>query len=247
MVKLKQIIADRLEEYKLLLKEVPTLTMIFFVLSVILMNIFAQKELINYKYIALDCGFLLSWISFLTMDMITKRFGASAAIKCSIFSVGLNIVCSGIFYLMSIVGNSWSAGYEYDMDIANAAINTTFGGTWYVILGSMVAFLVSSVVNAVVNEGIGKMCKSDSFRVYAARTYISTALGQFTDNLVFATIVSKVFFGWTWTQVIICSICGGLFELLAEIVFSPIGYAACKRWEAAEVGNTYILKYNSKD
>ena len=76
MNKLKNIIVTEAKDYKILLRNAPTVTMIFFTLSVVLMNIFASKELLNIEYLALDCGFLLSWMSFLCMDMLTKRFGA---------------------------------------------------------------------------------------------------------------------------------------------------------------------------
>ena len=73
MSKIKTIIVNEVKDYKLLLRNAPTVTMIFFVLSVVFMNIFAGKELLNINYLALDCGFLLSWMSFLCMDMLTKR------------------------------------------------------------------------------------------------------------------------------------------------------------------------------
>lgn len=82
--------------------------------------------------------------------------------------------------------------------------------------------------------------KNNNFRTFAVRSYTSTAIGQFVDNFVFAMLVSHVFFGWTMTQVIMCSITGALAELLAEIIFSPIGFKVCKTWEKHEVGNKYI-------
>ena len=45
MNKFKKFISNEVEDYRMLLKNVPTLTMVFFVLSVIYMNIFAGKEL----------------------------------------------------------------------------------------------------------------------------------------------------------------------------------------------------------
>lgn len=241
MRKIRSIIVAEYEDYKKLLRAVPAVTMIFFVMSVILMNIFANKQLLEFKYLALDCGFLLSWISFLCMDMLTKRFGARAAIKLSIFATGCNLVCALIFWVIAHIGNEWSVFYTYNDPVANYALNDTFSGTWYVLLGSTIAFLVSAGVNAIVNEWLGLMTKHMSEKVsYAIRSYLSTALGQFVDNLVFATLVSKVFFGWTWTQVIFCSITGGVFELVSEIVFSPIGYKACKRWEKEGVGEQYL-------
>lgn len=240
MNKIKQLIVTEAKDYKILLRNAPTVTMIFFTLSVVLMNIFASKELLNIEYLALDCGFLLSWMSFLCMDMLTKRFGARAAIKLSLFAVFMNLICSGIFFIISRIGNNWSVFYDFNDSIANDAVNGVFGGTWYVLVGSMTAFIVSAIVNAILNDGIGKLIKKKNFFEYAMRSYVSTAIGQFVDNFVFATIVSKVFFGWTWTQVVFCSLAGAAAELLSEVVFSPVGFKVCKRWEKEEVGKEYI-------
>lgn len=240
MFKLKQTIANEIEDYRVLLQNVPALTMVFFVLSVIFMNIFAGKELLNMQYLALDCGFVLSWMSFLCMDMLTKRFGARAAIKLSLLSVFINLICCLIFFIESRIGNSWSAYYNYNDPVANNAINDTFGGTWYVLLGSTIAMIIASVVNAIINQAIGNRMKKNDFFAYALRSYVSTAFGQFVDNFVFAMIVSVTFFGWNMTQVIMCSITGAACELLAEVIFSPLGFRACRKWEKLGVGKQYI-------
>lgn len=240
MSKIKTIIVNEVKDYKLLLRNAPTVTMIFFVLSVVFMNIFAGKELLNINYLALDCGFLLSWMSFLCMDMLTKRYGAKAAIKLSFFAVAVNLICCGIFFVMSKVGNHWSEFYSTGSELSDAALNNTFGGTWYVLVGSMTAFAIAAIVNALINVSIGKLIKRKNFFEYAIRSYVSTAFGQFVDNFVFASLVSVVFFGWTWTQVVFCSLVGAGMELLSEVIFSPIGFKVCKRWEAEKVGNQYI-------
>lgn len=240
MSKIKTIIVNEVKDYKLLLRNAPTVTMIFFVLSVVFMNIFAGKELVNINYLALDCGFLLSWMSFLCMDMLTKRYGAKAAIKLSFFAVAVNLICCGIFFVMSKVGNHWSEFYSTGSELSDAALNNTFGGTWYVLVGSMTAFAIAAIVNAIINVSIGKLMKRKNFFEYAIRSYVSTAFGQFVDNFVFASLVSVVFFGWTWTQVVFCSLVGAGMELLSEVVFSPIGFKVCKRWEAEKVGSQYI-------
>lgn len=246
MNKFKKVFINEIYDYKVLLKSVPALTMTFFVLSVIYMNIFAGKELLNTKYLALDCGFLLSWLSFLCMDMFTKRFGAKAAIKLSLLALVINLFSCGIFYIFSRVGGNWSAFYTYNNEIANMSINDTFGGTWYVLLGSTIAMAVASVVNAIINQSIGNMMKKNNFFAYAMRSYISTAFGQFVDNFVFAMIVSVTFFGWNITQVITCSITGALAELLAEIIFSSIGFKVCRNWEKNGIGQQYIDYLNNK-
>ena len=53
-------------------------------------------------------------------------------------------------------------------------------------------------------------------------------------------LVSYVFFGWTMVQVIICSLTGAFFELLCEVILSPIGYRIVTRWEKEKVGKEYL-------
>lgn len=246
MNKLKETLKYEFEDYKMLLKNVPTLPILLLVFSCIAMNIYAGKELLNIRYLALDCGFLLSWISFLCMDMFTKRFGAKAAIKLSFLALGCNLIWCGISFIISNLGNNWSAFYTYSNDIANSALNDTFGGTWYVLLGSTIAMIIASVVNAIINQAIGNRMRKNNFFAYALRSYVSTAFGQFVDNFVFAMIVSVTFFGWNMTQVIMCSITGAACELLAEVIFSPLGFKACRRWETYGVGQNYIDYMNSQ-
>lgn len=244
--KLKNVIIDEIEDYRILLKNVPVLTMIFFVLSVIYMNIFAGKEFINMKYIALDCGFLLSWISFLCMDMFTKRFGAKAAIKLSLLAIVINLLSCGIFYIFSRVGKNWSAFYTYNNDVANLSLNDTFGGTWYVLLGSTIAMAIAAVLNAIINQAIGSKLKKNNFATYAIRSYVSTFFGQFVDNFIFTMIVSVTFFGWNFIQVITCSLTGALAELLVEVVFSSLGFKICRKWEKEGIGQQYLDYAKSK-
>ena len=60
------------------------------------------------------------------------------------------------------------------------------------------------------------------------------------DNFIFALIVSKIFFGWTWTQIILCSCFGGFYELLCEIIFSRMGYKILTEWEKENIGKAYF-------
>lgn len=239
MNKLKQSISN----YTLLLRSVPSLVMVMFVVSVVLMNLLANKEIgLNLDWLALDCGFTLSWLSFLCMDMLTKRFGAEASIQLSLTAMVINLFVCGVLFLISLLPGNWGAYYDLGSEVVNEGLNATIGGTWYVVLGSACAFAVSAILNAVLNAVIGKMCKKDNFVSYALRSYISTGVAQFVDNFIFAMLVSHVFFGWNMTQVITCSITGCIAELLCEVIFSPIGYKMCKKWDKQNVGSAYLDK-----
>lgn len=236
-------IKESINNYALLLRSVPSLVMTLFVVSVVLMNLLANKEIgLNLDWLALDCGFTVSWLSFLCMDMLTKRFGPKAAIQLSLTAMAINLFVCGILFVISLIPGNWGEYYNYENDIVNQALNSTIGGTWYVVLGSACAFAASAILNAILNHAIGKMCKKNNFVSYALRSYISTGLAQFLDNFIFAMMVSHVFFGWTMTQVITCSITGCIAELLCEVVFSPLGYKVCKKWENHNVGSEYINK-----
>lgn len=242
---MKSKIKSEVSNYLLLMRNVPVLVMILFVTSVILMNLLANKEVgLNLSWLALDCGVTVSWLSFLCMDMLTKRFGTKASIQLSLTAMAINLFVCFMLFLISKVPGNWGMYYSYENSIVNDALNGTIGGTWYVVLGSALAFASSAVVNAVLNTAIGKLFKKNNFTAYAARSYVSTLLAQFVDNFIFAIVVSHTFFGWSMLQCVTCSLTGCIVELLWEVIFSPLGYKVCKQWERDNVGNNYIKKTN---
>lgn len=240
-------------EIKILLRSVPSTILTLFAVSVIAMNLLANKSVnLPVDWLALDCGIIVSWVSFLSMDIITKHFGPKAASQVSIVAVLFNLMVCIIFFIAGSISGIWGEAYvEGSETIINSALDHTFSGTWYVLLGSTTAFIISAVVNNFLNYLIGKLINknSDSFLVYAVRTYISTAVGQFADNLVFALIVSHIFFGWSMLQCITCSVTGMIVELLCEVIFSPIGFSVCKKWKKDNVGKEYfeLKKVNNQE
>lgn len=240
MKKFLSFVSREASDFKILLRNIPSLTVSIFILSVVCANLMANKELVTFKYAALDCGFAFSWIMFLCMDVICKRWGAKASIKISLVALAANLFICVSFALLAKTPGKWGEYYASENLLVNDALNATFAGSWYVVLGSSVAFVSSSVVNALLNCAIGSLFKSDGFFSFASRSYISTAIAQLVDNFIFATIVSKVFFGWTWIQVFVCSAIGAGFELLGEVFFSGLGYKVVRQWEKERVGQEYI-------
>ena len=240
MKKFLSFVSHEADDFKILLRNIPSLTVSIFILSVVCANLMANKELVNFKFVALDCGFAFSWIMLLCMDVICIRWGAKAAIKISLVALAANLFICVSFALLAKTPGMWGEYYTSENSLVNDALNATFAGSWYVVLGSSVAFVSSSVVNALLNCAIGSLFKSDGFFSFASRSYISTAIAQLVDNFIFATIVSKIFFGWTWIQVFVCSAIGAGFELLGEIFFSGLGYKVVRQWEKEKVGQEYI-------
>ncbi len=227
-------------EMEILLRCIPSMVVSLFVVSIICMNLLANKTIVQTQWIALDGGFLISWLSFMCMDIITKYFGPKASNTVAILAALINVLTCIIFYIASIIPSNAS---DY------IALNNILGGTWFILLGSTIAFIFSSFINNFLNWTIGKIFIENPYskRAYAAQTYISTFVAQFVDNLLFSIIVFTVFapifwdgFHWTIVQCIICALTGAFAELIMEIIFSPIGYKIVNKWKKHDVGHEYF-------
>ena len=238
MKKIFSWLRNEAKETSELLRKVPAVLMTFFVLSLVMMNILANKSLdIQLSWLALDAGICVSWLAFLSMDVIVKAYGPKASTRLTLVATGINVLVSVLFALAATVPGFWGESFvDVGGESINLALNNTIGGTWYILLASTIAFVIAGISNNVLNWLIGRKIKKnpDGFRAYAIRSWISTVAAQFIDNLVFALIISLNFFGWSWLQCITCALTGALVELLLEILFSPIGYRLAKRCTATQ-------------
>jgi len=240
MSKIKAWLKSEREKTSILLRCIPASVVTLFVVSVICMNLLANKTLLKLDWIALDGGILISWLSFMCMDIITKHFGPGASNRISVLAVLINILTCLIFFTASIIPSNASDYGEFDR---------IFGGTWFILLGSTVAFLISAVINNLLNFAVGRMFREnpDGKMAFAMRSYVSTFIGQFLDNFIFSVIVFVFFapifwdgFSWTPLQCAFCALTGAVCELIMEIIFSPIGYRITKRWKRLNVGYEYF-------
>ena len=245
MSKIKKWLKSEREKTSILLRSIPVAVVTLFVVSVICMNLLANKTLLQLDWIALDGGILISWLSFMCMDIITKHFGPGASNRISVLAVLINLLTCLIFFTASIIPSNASDYSGFDR---------IFGGTWFILFGSTVAFLSSAVINNLLNFAIGGMFKKnpDGKTAYAMRSYVSTFIGQFLDNFIFSLIVFAGFapifwdgFFWTPIQCAFCALTGAVVELIMEIIFSPIGYRITKKWQKMGIGREY-LEYDKR-
>ena len=228
----------------LLLRSIPSVAVALFVLSVIMMNLLANKTIYQKDYLAIDGGILVSWLSFMSMDIVTKHFGPKASTRLSVFAMLVNLLTCLIFWIVSIIPSNAD---DY------TAFNSIIGGTWFILLSSTIAFISSAIINNILNYSIGKMFKNnpDGRVAFITRSYVSTFVGQFFDNLIFAMLTFMVFapifwdgFSWTFVQCITCSLIGAGLELVMEIFFSPFGYRVTKNWKKNNIGHEYFEYIN---
>ena len=184
-------------------------------------------------------GFLLSFMPFLAMDTITKRFGAKASIMLNILSALGNVFTVVFLHIVALIPGKEGADYT--------AFNSVYASVWFIVLGSTVAFIVSGIVNSLLNAAIGKIFGNrTSVAEFSVRSFVSTFIGQAIDNFLFLYIVYGIFAPIYWgmslsiATCLITGVVGGLIELALEVVFSPLGYVIVKTWEKDGVGQEYI-------
>lgn len=236
------------------LRAIPSVVLAMTVVANVLMNILANKSIINLPWLIQDAGVLMSWVGFLAGDLIVKAFGAKNGIRVNLTALAISLFISGILAIVAVVPGDWSPVFDPSIEASaealNKAANSIMGNVWYVILGSAVASAVGLVCNGLSQGWLIKKIESkhgDRYWGFFAASAGSTIIGQILDNIVFASLISVHFFGWTWKQVLVCSIAGAIFELLIELVFTPMTYRVSKAWKKAHIGLEFMDKNNESE
>lgn len=240
------------KDWKMLFRSIPSIVVALFFVSIVVMNLMANKFLVSYgSYVSVTWGLILSWIPFLCSDIVTKTYGAKASIKLNIAALFINLACTLIFLLIAIVPD-WQYGFAVAGGFEAGGV---FRASWYVCLASSIAFIVSGILNSITNAFIGKFFKKnpDSKAAFMTRAYVSTLLGQFVDNFLFIFLAFGLFAniinpaGFSVSMLlqnlgagIGAGIVGAVAELVMEAIFSPIGYKICNKWRTENVGAEYF-------
>ena len=230
------------QDTRLLFRSIPSVVVALFTIAVVTMNILANKTIFQSAHLAIDDGILVSWLSFMCMDIITKHFGPKASTKISVFALGVNLLVCALFAIVAAIPTADDF----------SAFNEVIGGTWFILLSSSIAFLASALINNFLNYAVGMLFRRDpdGKAAYVCRSYISTFIGQWADNLIFSVLTFMVFapifwdgFHWTFIQCLTCALLGAGLELLMEVIFSPFGYMVTKRWRRENVGGAYLAAH----
>lgn len=232
------------------LRSVPGMALALITVANILMNVLANKSIIELKipgtdsyWLIQDAGIFLSWIGFLVGDLLVKNFGAKHAIRVNLTALILSLFVSALLAVVGVIPGTWSPEFNYqDASIVQAvgeSIDAVMGNVWYVILGSAAASACGLIVNNLTQELILKKIEKrhgEKYLGYLLAAGLSTVFGQILDNFVFAALVSVRFFHWTWLSAFMCSLDGAIFELVVEMCFTPLTYAISKNWDKNHIG-----------
>jgi hypothetical protein len=170
----------------------------------------------------LTCGVLLWPLEFIMTDIINEYYGPKAVRRISFIAVGL-ISYAFLMYFLAIhvpPADFWvsSRTKEGIPDMQNA-FDSVFGQGMRIIIGSLVAFLVSQIVDVTVFHKIKE--RTGEKHVWLRATG-STVVSQLVDSYIVLFIAFSGIF--SWQQILAIGIMNYMYKFLMAIVLTPVIY-----------------------
>ena len=170
----------------------------------------------------LTCGVLLWPLEFVITDIVNEYYGPKAVRRISITAVSLILYAFLMFYLaMHIAPAAFWVGSKADNGIPSmqGAFEAIFGQGMWIILGSLVAFLVSQLIDVMVFHKIKKMTGE---KMVWLRATGSTVVSQLVDSFVVLVIAFKIGNNWTWSFVLAVCVVNYIYKFTMAIILTPV-------------------------
>lgn len=180
---------------------------------------------------SLTCGVLLWPLEFVMTDIVNEYYGPKAVKRISYTAIALISYAFIMFYAsIHIPAADWWPASKVENGIPDlqVAFNGIFGQGMWIILGSLVAFGVSQLVDVYVFHRIKKV--TGEKRVWLRATG-STLVSQLIDSFIVLTIAFKIGGNWTWPQVIAVGCMNYIYKGTVAILLTPVIYFVEKRIE----------------
>jgi uncharacterized integral membrane protein (TIGR00697 family) len=177
----------------------------------------------------LTAGVVLWPVVFITSDIINEYFGKAGVRKISLMTAGFIAYAFLMIYSATqlVPADFWlsvnstdSAGNPLNI---NEAFNRIFLQSLGIIIGSLVAFLVGQLLDAVTFQSIRRLTGS---RVIWLRATGSTLVSQLIDSFIVLGIAFYIFGNprWTLEQVISVGIINYIYKFTIALIMIPVLY-----------------------
>ena len=172
----------------------------------------------------LTCGVLLWPVVFIMTDIINEYYGKKGVKLLSYIAAGM-ITYSFImvFLAIQVTPADWwvgSASNKQVPDMQNA-FSAVFGQGLWIIIGSLVAFLVGQLVDVYVFHFIRE--KSGEKYLWLRSTG-STLVSQLIDSFVVLFIAFYIGNNWSIKQVLAIGIMNYIYKFVVAIIVTPFLY-----------------------
>lgn len=173
----------------------------------------------------LTCGVLLWPLEFILTDIVNEYFGPRAVKRISYTAVILIAYAFFMFYFaMKVpadqdfwVGSKVAEGVP-DMQKGFSAV---FGQGMWIIFASIIAFLLSQVIDVLVFH---KIKKHTGEKHVWLRATGSTMVSQLVDSFVVLFIAFKIGSDWSWQRVLAICMVNYSYKFVMAILLTPLIY-----------------------
>ena len=171
---------------------------------------------------ALTCGVLLWPLEFVMTDLVNEYYGPKAVRRISLIAVALISYAFVMFYLaMSAAPASFwvESKMQNGVPSMQLAFEAIFGQGMWIIIGSIIAFMVSQLIDVTVFHQIKKRTGE---KMIWLRSTGSTVVSQLVDSFVVLFIAFKIGNGWAWSTVLAVGVVNYMYKFTMAIVLTPL-------------------------
>lgn len=180
----------------------------------------------------LTCGVLLWPLEFVMTDIVNEYYGPKAVRRISYIAVGLICYAFVMFYLaIEVPPNKefWIGSHVQDgIPDMQVAFSGIFGQGMWIIAGSIIAFLVSQLLDVWVFH---KIKKATGEKKVWLRATGSTLISQFIDSFIVLFIAFKIGNGWSFQRVLAIGLVNYSYKALMALLLTPLIYIIENRIE----------------
>lgn len=177
----------------------------------------------------LTAGVIIWPVVFITTDIINEYFGKAGVKKISVLTVLLIVYA---FLVISVVTGLPPAPFWLDVNSTDAqgnpfninfAFNSVYRQGLGIIVGSVVAFLLSQFLDASVFHWLRRFTGSSKIWLRATG---STVVSQLVDSFVVLFVAFFLFGNWPLEQVLSVAIINYIYKFCVAVLLTPLLYIA---------------------
>ncbi len=172
----------------------------------------------------LTAGVLLWPVVFIMTDIINEYFGRKGVRFFSFTAAGLIVYAYFMVYFsMSLTPSDFWVKREIGNNVVdmNLAFNAIFGQGLWIIIGSLIAFLIGQLVDVAVFHFIRR--HTGESKIWARATG-STIVSQFIDSFVVLFVAFYIGAGWEFKLVLAIGLVNYIYKFLIAVFLTPILY-----------------------
>jgi len=174
--------------------------------------------------ISLTCGVLLWPLEFVMTDIVNEYYGPKAVRRISFIAVALISYAFVMFYAAIHVppADFWyTTNVDKGIPDNQAAFSGIFGQGMWIIFGSLVAFLVSQIVDVTVFHRIKR---ATGEKWVWLRATGSTVVSQLIDSFIVLFIAFKLGGDWSWQLVLAVGVVNYAYKFTMALILTPVIY-----------------------